>query len=153
MKTTLNLLLFLFAFLSTSCQETSKAEQSQFVTVKDGQFIKNGEPYYYVGANFWYGGILGSKGEGGDRERLLRELDDLKSHGVTNLRVAVGGEGETTYASKITPILQPNPGEYNQELLDGLDYFMAELSKRDMQAVLYLANAWEWSGSISYVDR
>jgi mannan endo-1,4-beta-mannosidase len=35
---------------------------------------------------------------------------------------------------------------YNDTILDGLDYFMAELKKRDMLAVLYLNNSWEWSG-------
>ncbi len=149
MKPTLNLMVLFVALLFTSCQEAPQAEEPQFVTVEDGQFIKDGEPYYYIGANFWYGAILGSKGEGGDRERLARELDDLKSHGVTNLRVAVGGEGTKAYPSKISPILQPEPGVYNEELLDGLDYFMAELAERDMQAVLYLANAWEWSGGFT----
>ena len=33
-----------------------------FVQVKDGQFYRNGQPYSYVGANFWYGPILASEG-------------------------------------------------------------------------------------------
>ena len=51
------------------------AGQSKFVSVKDGHFEKDGQPYYYVGTNFWYGAILGSEGQGGDRQRLCRELD------------------------------------------------------------------------------
>ena len=43
-------------------------------------------------------------------------------------------------------MLQTAPGVYNDTLLEGLDYFLAELEKRDMKAVLYLNNAWEWSG-------
>ena len=34
-----------------------------FVTVKNGQFQRDGKPYYYVGTNFWYGAILGSEGQ------------------------------------------------------------------------------------------
>ena len=42
--------------------------QTQFISVKDGRFMKDGKPYYYVGTNFWYGAILGSEGQGGDRQ-------------------------------------------------------------------------------------
>lgn len=136
--------LILLLFLC-SCKNSDNSIK-EFVRVENGQFIKDGKPYYFVGTNFWYGAILGSKGEGGDRARLAVELDNLKSHGVTNLRVLIGGEGTKTYPSKISPILQPKPGEYNEELLDGLDYFLSELNRRDMTAVLYFANAWEWSG-------
>lgn len=36
----------------------------QFIRVDDGQFRVDGKPYYFIGTNFWYGAILGSKGEG-----------------------------------------------------------------------------------------
>ena len=126
-----------------------KEWDSKFAYVKDGQFIVNNKPHYFIGTNFWYGPILGSQGEGGNRERLLRELDSLKMLGVTNLRVLVGADGEHGVLSKIEPTLQKSPGVYNEELLDGLDYFMAELGKRDMHAVLFLNNSWEWSGGYS----
>ncbi len=116
------------------------------ITVENGQFMRNGKPYYFVGTNFWYGAILGSEGEGGDRERLHRELDMLKELGVDNLRVLVGGDGDNGVPSKIEPTLQTAPGVYNDDILDGLDYLLMEMGKRDMTAVLYLNNSWEWSG-------
>jgi mannan endo-1,4-beta-mannosidase len=58
----------------------------------------------------------------------------------------VGGEGENGLLGKIEPNLQPKPGEYNDAVLEGLDYLLAELGKREMTAVLYFNNAWEWSG-------
>ncbi len=42
--------------------------------------------------------------------------------------------------------MQTAPGVYDDALLDGLDYLMAELGRRNMTAVLYLNNSWEWSG-------
>ncbi len=153
MKHLVGILLLTIALLTASCSDSLHCQTENIITIKDGQFVKNNEPYYFIGTNFWYGAILGSQGEGGNRERLDRELDFLKSCGITNLRVLVGGEGEKSYPSKISPILQPNPGEYNDELLDGLDYFMYQLGERDMNAVLYLANAWEWSGGfIQYLQ-
>lgn len=120
-----------------------------FIHVRNGRFVKNDRPYYYVGANFWYGAILASEGEGGDRERLHRELDFLKSIGVDNLRVLVGSDGARGVVAKVEPTLQIAPGVYNDTILAGLDYLLVEMGKRDMSAVLYLNNSWEWSGGYS----
>ena len=132
--------------LTISCKSSHTPVADQFVTVRDGRFFIGEQPYNYVGANFWYGAILGSEGQGGNRERLCRELDDLCQLGVRNLRILVGGEGTSDRPDHIRPMLQPQPGEYNDTLLQGLDYLMAELGRRDMRAVLYLHNAWQWSG-------
>ncbi len=121
----------------------------QFIRVDDGQFRVDGKPYYFIGTNFWYGAILGSKGEGGDRKRLLRELDFLKEKGIDNLRILVGADGQSGPATKVRPTLQTTPGVYNEELLDGLDFLLAEMGKRGLYAVLYLNNSWEWSGGYS----
>ena len=67
------LLFCLFGFCA--CQQQEKVADAEFVTVKDGKFFRGNEEYRYVGANFWYGAILGSEGRGGNRERLLKELD------------------------------------------------------------------------------
>lgn len=54
---------------------------AQFVTSRDGKFWREGKPYYYVGTNLWYGAILGSEGQGGNRARLCRErLPEAKRH-------------------------------------------------------------------------
>ncbi len=130
----------------TGCEGNQSAPASEIIKVENGQFIRHGKPYYFVGTNFWYGAILGSEGEGGNRERLHKELDFMKSVGIENLRILVGGEGENGLLGKIEPNLQPEPGVYNDDVLDGLDYLLMELGKRDMTAVLYFNNAWEWSG-------
>ena len=81
-----------------------------FISVSDGVFQKDGEPYYYIGVNYWYGAILGSQGEFGDRERLIRELDHMKSIGIDNLRVLVGAEGPDYEPFRVTPALDAFPG-------------------------------------------
>ena len=145
MKRTLKLsLLAGVLLLSAACG--SPSEPSPFVRVEDGHFVRNGRPYSFIGTNFWYGPILASDGEGGDYDRLVRELDELKSLGVENLRVLVGGDGPDGVFSRVEPTLQKAPGVYNDTILTGLDRFLEELGKRDMQAVLYLNNSWEWSG-------
>ena len=140
--------LILPAFL-IGCTSTPKEVSSPFIQVKNGQFIRNGQPYYYIGANFWYGAILASEGTGGNRERLHGELDSLKAIGVDNLRILVGSDGKRGVPTKVEPTLQEAPGIYNDTILAGLDYLLAEMEKRDMVAVLYLNNSWEWSGGYS----
>ena len=123
---------------------------SPFVKQQGGQLWLEGKPYRYIGTNFWYGAILASQGQGGNRERLSRELDYLCSIGVKNLRILVGSDGERGVLTKVEPTLQVKPGVYNDTILDGLDYLLAEMGKRQMKAVLYLNNAWEWSGGYGF---
>lgn len=138
------------ALLTIGCSTPPQADDNTgFVGVEQGRFLLDGEPYYFIGTNFWYAPILASEGEGGDRERLAAELDAMQAVGIDNLRVLVGADGDCGVPSKIEPTLQRAPGVYDEALLDGLDYFMAEIGRRGMKAVLYLNNSWEWSGGYS----
>ena len=124
----------------------SCTKSHSYFSVQDGNFVRDGKPSMYIGTNFWYGPILASDGRGGDYDRLTRELDTLQALGLKNLRVLVGGDGADGVFSRVEPTLQTAPGVYNDTLLVGLDRFLVELGKRDMQAVLFLNNSWEWSG-------
>ena len=121
-------------------------EPSEFVKVVNGQFVRGEDTLSFVGTNFWYGPLIASEGRGGNRERLHKELDALKSIGVTNLRILVGSDGPEGVAYKVEPVLQLEPGVYNDTVLRGLDYLLAQMAERDMHAVLYFNNSWEWSG-------
>ena len=145
-----HLLTPLLGALTLSLSGCQDKPQPQFIRVENGRFVGgSANSGYFVGANFWYGALLATEGPGRDRDRLCRELDRLKASGIGNLRVLVGSEGNTGVISKVEPILQTAPGVYDDRALDGLDFLMSELGKRDMQAVLYLTNAWEWSGGYS----
>lgn len=136
----------IFIFLMMALATCNISAKSNFVQVKDGHFVRDGKPYYYVGTNFWYGAILGSEGQGGNRERLCKELDKMKEMGIDNLRILVGSDGKRGVKTKVEPTLQEAPGVYNDTILAGLDYLLMEMGKRKMLAVLYLNNSWEWSG-------
>ena len=119
-----------------------------FITVSGIQFLRDGKPYYIVGSNMWYGGYLGSAGKVGDRVRLARELDNLKALGINNLRVMAMSENSAIEGA-VHPAIMNGFGQYDEALLAGMDYFLAELAKRNMTAVLYLNNYWQWSGGFS----
>ncbi|HSC39198.1 MAG TPA: cellulase family glycosylhydrolase, partial [Chitinophagaceae bacterium] len=120
--------------------------QSPFVNRRGGHFFLNGAPYYYIGANYWYGGLLANSVEG--RRRVKRELDFLAARHVSNLRVMAGAEGSGAIngVTRVGPALQPEQGRFNPDLLEGLDFLLSEMGKRGMKAVVFLSNNWEWSG-------
>jgi mannan endo-1,4-beta-mannosidase len=125
------------------------AAQSPFVKVKGHQFMVKGKPYYYIGFNYWYGGLLALQQDPKrGKERLCKELDFLKAKGINNLRVLAGSEGIGLIngVDRVKPSLQPAHGKYNAKILGGLDYLLYEMGKRKMYAVLFLSNNWEWSG-------
>lgn len=141
------ILFFIAAALLTACGSNVL---SPYVSVDNGRFYLEGKEYRYVGMNFWYGPILASEGVGGDRNRLLRELDTLHALGFDNLRILAGADGRGLEPHQVSPTLQQAPGEYNDTLLAGLDYLLYEMGKRGMKAVLYVNNAWGWSGGYSF---
>ena len=144
-------LLIMAATIISGCSKTATVTtDSQIITQEGIGLIKNGKPYHYIGTNMWYASVLGSEGEGGDRERLCHELDNLKSIGVTNLRILTGPDAGSALANPAKPYLQTAPGVLNDTILQGLDFVIAELEKRDMDAVIYLNNAWDWSGGYGF---
>lgn len=142
------------ALILLMIMSTSSIFADDFVKIgSDGTMQRRGHEYRFVGTNLWYGPILASPTDAGDNERLMTELDSLQALGVSNLRILAGAEGPEGYPHHISPVLQPSPGVYNQSMLQGLDRFMAEVERRDMTVVIYLTNAWEWSGGYgSYLE-
>ena len=141
------LIFSVLAAAAVVCACSVRGERSsEFVRVENGQFVRGEDTLSFVGTNFWYGPLIASEGRGGNRERLHKELDALKSIGVTNLRILVGSDGPEGVAYKVEPVLQLEPGVYNDTVLRGLDYLLAQMAERDMHAVLYFNNSWEWSG-------
>jgi len=146
-----NLLLVALIVPIVSCrsnQEAAHLQQSHFVKVEGTNFTIDGQPYYYIGTNFWYGAYLGADADYGNRERLIRELDHLRKLGIKNLRVAASSE-ESDFILPLDPPFQYKNGDYNETLMQGLDFLLAEMGKRDMRAILMLNNYWDWTGGMS----
>ena len=92
--------------------------QSEFVKAKGSQFYLNNHPLYYIGANYWYGGLLAlKKDKQKGIDRLRKELDFLKSNGITNVRVLGGAEGKGLIngVQRVGPPLQPEEGVFDPD--------------------------------------
>jgi mannan endo-1,4-beta-mannosidase len=139
--------------IHTSCSQTptvktDNCQDAAFVTVEQTQFKRAGKPYYVIGANMWYAAYLGVPEQEHLRVRLTQELDMLASYGINNLRILGAGEQSTLTRAVDTTIIK-SPNEYNESLLQGMDFLLAEMAKRQMTAVIYLNNFWQWSGGMS----
>lgn len=135
------------ALLAAGSARAAAKPPKGFVTVEKGRLSLDGKPYRFAGANLWYGAWLGAPAAFGDVERLKRELDRLKGLDVANLRVLGAGERSPAKAA-VSPTFQEEPGVYRPDLLKGLDVLLAEMAKRDMKAVIYVNNFWDWSGGM-----
>lgn len=124
------------------------SQAGDFVSAKSTHLARKGQAYYIAGANFWYGGYLGAASGVGERARLLKELDNMQALGINNLRVLAVSE-KTAMKSAVSPATTAAPGQYDENLLVGLDFLLAEVAKRDMTVVLYLNNFWQWSGGMT----
>lgn len=116
-----------------------------WVKAEGDHFTVNGTRLAFLSANMWYGATLGAL----DKPRLRRELDSLHRLGVRNVRIMAASEGPDSEPWRVSPSLQPSPGIYNENIFTGLDFFLDEMSKRHMYAVLCLGNFWHWSGGFS----
>ncbi len=140
--------------LASGCSgmRSHSASSHDFVSVKNARFELRGRPYFFIGANLWYGCYLGAPNVPGGRQRLVRELDRLKAIGVTNLRLLAGSEN-SALAGSLPCAITLAPRDWDEQLLDGLDFCIAQMARRDMRAVLYLTNYWQWSGGMAqYVN-
>lgn len=139
----------LFFFSNTVHLQSLPDFAKSFVQKRNTQLFHNGQPYYFIGTNFWYGMNLGIANNPDHRARLIRELDRLEEMGVNNLRIMAASEGPDTEPWRMVPTLQPKLGVYNEELLEGLDFLLFEMKKRKMVAVVCLNNMWPWSGGFA----
>jgi mannan endo-1,4-beta-mannosidase len=123
----------------------ARSKGDAFVSREGARLVNAGRTYRYTGTNMWYAAYLGANAPYGNRDRLKRELDRLLSLGVTSVRI-LGSSELSPLKNSVRPTFRDQSNRYNETLLEGLDFALAELGKRNMKAVIYLANFWEWSG-------
>lgn len=139
-------------FLASGCAHVTGSKGGEFVQVRNGRFELRGKPYFYVGTNMWFGCYAGDVTMPGGRQRLVRELDRLRKMGATNIRLLAGSE-TSPLAGAIPNGITRSPRDWDENLLCGLDFCLAEMARRDMRAVLFLSNYWQWSGSFAQYVR
>ncbi|ORX67028.1 glycoside hydrolase [Linderina pennispora] len=107
------------------------------------------KPYHVSGANYWQAMNLGmASGQSSNRLRVHQDLRELQRQGINMVRIMASSEGSQfgTQPDRMYPALMVAPGEYDEDVFQGLDWFMAQLPKYKMKAIVTLSNYWTWSG-------
>src|SRR5208337_1296014 len=139
-----------FPLLAAGCSHPPAKPASRrkgagdYVAVHNGSFELHGRPYFYVGANLWYGCYLSDPALPDGRQRMVRELDRLQSVGATNIRLLAGSE-TSPLAGAISRGITRAPRDWDEDLLSGLDFCLAEMARRNMRAIVFVSNYWQWS--------
>lgn len=104
-----------------------------------------------LGMNYWACmNLAADASAGGNYSRLVTELDQMAAKGINHLRIMAGSEGAPTLQPfRMNPPLMQAPGKYNEDVFQGLDVCLAEMSKRGMRATMTLNNEWQWSGGFA----
>jgi mannan endo-1,4-beta-mannosidase len=127
---------------------TVRSRPRDFVR-RDGLGFRLGQTRYrFAGTNMWYAAYLGADADFGNRARLGRELDSLVALGIDNVRI-LGSSELSPLKGSIRPAFRDRGDTYSETLLAGLDHVLAEMGRRNMRAVIYLTNFWEWSGGMA----
>ncbi|KAJ2501787.1 hypothetical protein GGH96_001656 [Coemansia sp. RSA 1972] len=113
------------------------------------QLERNHRTYVVRGANYWQAMNLGmADGPSSNRSRVLHDLQHLSSLGINTLRILAASEASQfgPAPDRIRPELTQAPGTYDERVLKGLDWVLAQLPHYNMTACISLGNFWTWSG-------
>lgn len=117
-------ILFILAFADLSCQKEKENKASGT----------------YCGTNCYY--LMVYAAEDSLKSQVLEVLDDAKAMGLQVIRTWAFNDGEGWNA------LQTSPGVYQEKVLRGLDFVIAEAGKRGLKLILPLVNNWDDYGGI-----
>lgn len=134
-----------------SKNEPTAIRSNDFVYV-DGLRLRDSKGLHYLtGLNYWACmNLAADDSQGGQYDRLITELDQMKMKGVNHLRIMAASEGAPApQPFRMNPALLEAPGKYNEGIFKGLDRCLDEMRKRGMRATMTLANEWQWSGGFA----
>ena len=115
------------------------APMDEFVETDGAEFVVDGEPIYFNGANnFWI-----THEYDGTKQRIDDVLDLYADLGINLVRIWAHGE------AKEGPLaLQPEPGEYNEDALENLDYLVDAAGERGIRIIATLVDNWDHEGGM-----
>jgi mannan endo-1,4-beta-mannosidase len=122
-------------------------QRGSFIGRAGTGFRLDDRPYRVAGTNMWYAAYLGADAPIGNRDRLKRDLDRVAALGINNVRI-LGSSEFSPLKNSVRPTFRNRTRHFNETLLRGLDHALAEMGRREITAVIYLTNFWEWSGGM-----
>lgn len=104
------------------------------------------EPFNFVGTNVYYLAVRAASNA--SRCEVVEVLDKAQELGLTVIRTWAFNEGPSRWHA-----FQRAPNSYDERVLEGLDFAVAEASKRGIRLLLALANYWQHYGGVDEYNR
>ena len=133
----------------------NRAKSDPFVRTQGTQFVMQGRPFRFVGAN------ISVMYRDEDRERMPETLAQASQAGMRVVRVWASGEGGTNDVGPLSdladwPRTHPfrwTPDKWNEEAFVHLDKVIAEAARNQLLVQLCLANWWRDTGGVTQYLR
>ncbi|KAL4020165.1 hypothetical protein IC575_018935 [Cucumis melo] len=115
-----------------------------FVRTGRTRFLLNGSPYYANGFNAYW--LMYVASDPSQRSKVSSVFREASSHGLTVARTWAFSDGG------YRP-LQYSPGNYNEQMFQGMDFVVAEARRFGIKLILSLVNNYEnFGGKKQYVN-
>ncbi|XP_022132099.1 mannan endo-1,4-beta-mannosidase 7-like [Momordica charantia] len=134
---------FLVVLLLIVLRSEAEAEDG-FVRTRGQQLILNGSPFYANGFNAYW--LMYFASDPSQRTKVSSAFQEALNHGLSIGRTWAFSDGG------YNP-LQYSPGQYNEQMFQGLDYVISEAGKHGIKLILSLVNNYEnMGGKKQYVE-
>lgn len=127
--------------------ERSDEENKSFVTTQNGNFVVDGNPFYFSGTNAYYLPNYQKINSG----VVDKAFDLFQKAGIKVVRMWGFYSGPPQYNNDIS--LQPKPGKYNETNLRHLDKVIAKGKKHGIRVILTLTNFWKQLGGVPQYNK
>ncbi|MCX6131623.1 MAG: cellulase family glycosylhydrolase [Proteobacteria bacterium] len=133
---------------SPSSSSTKNISSSDFVQVSDGKFTLSGQPFYFMGSNFYrlalsdaFGGSIEKNVVGGLNQ--YPQIDKvMENYAKENIRVVRmwGFSCEKSRGTNLIPPIIYRDMKYSSQALEQLDFTIAAAAKHHVKVILTMVN-------------
>ena len=133
-------------FLVTPGAHQAFAENTGIVTRDGNHFLLGGHPYHYAGCNNYYQMVYAA--DPGLRPYVDEVLEEAAAMGLRVIRTWGFNDGVEQWNA-----LQLEPGIYDEQVFQGLDYVLHRADELGLRVILPLVNNWDdYGGMNQYVQ-
>ncbi|MCL4404096.1 Ig-like domain-containing protein [Patescibacteria group bacterium] len=123
---------------------------NDFVTVQNGKFYLNGNPFYFGGTNAYYLAVY----QGLDPAYVTQMMDSFVQNNVRVIRIDGFYNGTFCSAGGATdPVIQTAPGVYSESALEDLDAVIKDAHDLGIKVIVTLGNEWNNLGGVCQYDE
>ncbi|CAM8929131.1 unnamed protein product [Rhodiola kirilowii] len=136
---------WMFCIMVLCVVQLNKAQKGDgFIRVDGVKFTLNGVPYYANGFNSYWLMTLAS--DPNQRSKVIEAFAQAQQYGLTLARTMAYSDGPGAFS------LQPNPGQYNENVFQGLDFVVAKAREYGIRLVMSLVDNYaDLGGKPQYV--